>query len=963
MILKPTALLVLLTLFAMSALAVEVPLTVANRGKAERWELAGGGVPMPLGAEKDTDKFRVLDAAGKPVPAQFTVLCRWPSDKSIRWVLVQFPAKLAGGAAGEFKLKTDGADAAPDPKWQVKVTDGADAVTVDTGVLRFTVRKKGFALFDTVEVLDGEKATAVAGPAASGAGAEIEAEGREPVTMGACAESDVALEDAGPLRATVRARGVHKDAAGKVLFSYLVRMYAVAGSRSVRVQYTFTCDKAKFPDEEIKLKRVTLLLKPAIGNNVQLSGVDPRGPRKLAPGSRLATDPIIADGGGERTYEGPAVFTAAGKGVGAAAAVRWFWQTRPKSMELAGGSLRVNLIDARAEKEPVYYYPGMAKTHDVLFRFSGPGESLDSEASLAAFGRPFFVKCPPEWYCQKTLSCGRLVSSDYGGYLPKLQGARKVIDDGYAEQIRTIRELRTKVVDKKRGVDSYYVVHFGDGFHHLKQSGHTGVEWDNCYYSYTHILAMQYLRSGDDLFLDTLREATAFESDVTFVWHPASYGAPRVNPGAYHIGAFSGWGKRWVSYTYNFYKPIGMLECFFLTGDRRLQEAGTANAEWMLTHNGYGMLNNPRSCGAGCRAAVHAYLATGNEDFLQVARMLALYAVNMHKTFRHFAPVPNSIFMAPNALEGLCVYHEITGDEELGKYIAEMVENHFKKFCKSHSSLVYGYMMFYAASVKEDEAMRNQMIDGMGALSRFGVRKGNHAVKDFSANRRGLPLMMWYMTDLAKKPTPWAGKVDLGPMPVREAACPRIKAPTIDGRADAREWEQAAELKLIRDPNPRGKLDSPGVLRVGHDGDKLYVLVKVEEPLLKEIKITVTEENGPVFKDDCVELHISPIPRRVGLKLIVNSAGVRATRARGFDSKKWTAPEPGAYPVKAGKWEKGWLLEIAVPFDKLPLKSKPNVGDEIGFNCNRFRQVGNHESSTWFGTSNQVDSIGTLKLK
>jgi hypothetical protein len=101
----------------------------------------------------------------------------------------------------------------------------------------------------------------------------------------------------------------------------------------------------------------------------------------------------------------------------------------------------------------------------------------------------------------------------------------------------------------------------------------------------------------------------------------------------------------------------------------------------------------------------------------------------------------------------------------------------------------------------------------------------------------------------------------------------------------------------------------------------------------------------------------------VGLKLIVNSAGVRATRARGFDRKKWTAPEPSAYPVKAGKWEKGWLLEIAVPFDKLPLKSKPNAGDEIGFNCNRFRQVGNHESSTWFGTSNQVDSIGALKLK
>ncbi|MHC4915809.1 MAG: exo-rhamnogalacturonan lyase family protein [Planctomycetota bacterium] len=960
--LKCPALLAVLALVALSARAVEVPLTVTNRGKAERWELAGGGVPMPMGAEKDTEKFRVLDAAGKAVPAQFTVLCRWPSDMSIRWVLVQFPAKLAGGATGKFKLKTDGGTAAPDPKWKVKVTDGADAVTVDTGVLRFSAKKKGFALFDTVDVLDGGKATRVAGPGAAGAGVEIEADGRAKATMAACAESDVALEDVGPLRASVRARGVHKDEAGKTLFSYLVRMYAVAGSRAVRVQYTFTCDKARWPGEEIRVRRVSMLVKPAIGGNVQVSGTDPEGKRKLAPGSRLATSPISADGPAG-VFDGPAALSAAGKGVGAAAAVRWFWQTRPKSMELSGGNLSVNVVDARTEKEPVYYYPGMAKTHDVLFRFSGPGESLDTEASLAGFQKPFFVKCPPEWYCQKTLSCGRLVSSDYTGYLRNLQAARKVIDDGFAAQIRTIRRLRAKVIDRKRGMNSYHVVHFGDGFHHLKKSGHTGVEWDNCYYSYTHILAMQYLRSGDDLFLDTLREATAYESDVSFVWHPASYGAPRVNPGAYHVGAFSGWGKRWASYTYNFYKPIGMLECFFLTGDRRLQEAGVANAEWMLTHNGYGMLNNPRSCGAGCRAAVHAYLATGNEDFLHVARMLALYAVNMHKTFTHFAPVQNSIFMAPNALEGLCVYHEITGDDELGKYIAEMVENHFKRFCKNPSSLVYGYMMFYAAAVKEDEPMRNQMIAGMGGLSRFGVRKGNHAVKDFSANRRGLPLMMWYMTDLAGKPTPWAGKIDLGPMPVREAECPRMDAPTIDGRADAREWASAAELKLIHDPNPRAKLDSPGVLRVGHDGSKLYVLVKVEEPLLKEIKTTITEENGPVFKDDCVELHISPVPRRVGLKLIVNSAGVRATRSRGFDRKKWKAPEPSAFPVKAGKWEKGWLLEITVPFDKLPLKGKPKVGEEIGFNCNRFRQVGNHESSTWFGTSNQVDSIGTLKLK
>jgi PcRGLX-like protein central beta sandwich domain/Carbohydrate family 9 binding domain-like len=950
-------------LAASPAPALEVPLTVSNRGPADRTELAAGGIPLPLSALKDTKTLRVLNAEGKCVPAQFTVLNRWPSDKSLRWVLVQFPATIETGKSASFTLKTDVSIAAPKPEYALKISEDKERITVDTGVMRFSVKKAGFALFDTVELIDGGKTIPLAGPGACGSGAVLSTSSGQTVSMAAAKNTEVKLEDAGPLRTTILATGRHAGKDGKELFDFRLRIYAVAGSRNVRVQYVFTRSQGKWPMEHTALKQISLTFKPLNPDVAKSRILNPDGEKN---GTILRTKSFTADENQQKRFlTGAAGITLPSTTASSvSASVRWFWQSRPKSLEVTPeGLLVINLIDARNEKEPINFYPGMAKTHDLLFRFDGAGKSMDSVASVAGFQHPLFVKCPAEWYSQKTLSLGRLVSADYKGYLPELQSTRKIIDDGFQKQIRVIRKNRSRVFDNPRGMDSYHVIHFGDGFHHKKKSGHTGIEWDNCYYSYTHLLAMQYARTADDLFLDTLMEATTFESDISFIWHQSRLGAPRVNPGAYHIGAFSGWGKRFSSGTYNFYKPIGMLECFYLTGDRHMQEAGLHNLNWMLKHNGYGMLNNPRNCGAGCRAAVHGYLATGNIDFLHVARIFSMYAITMHKTFGHFASVPNSIFMAPNALEGLCVYQEFTGDPELGAYIDAMVNNHFQRFCKKPASLVYGYMMFFSAYYSGNKSIQKTMIDGMSALRGFGVRKGNHAIKDFSANRRSVPLLMWYFSDLAAKPTPWAGKIDLGPLPQRQADCPVVKTPTIDGKVSAGEWQNATEIKLIHDPNPRDKLLAPTTLRVGHDAKNLYVLVMAEEPLMPKLKTSITEENGPVFRDDCVEIHISPVPRRLGIKLIINAAGVRAIRSRGFERKKYKAPATDNYPVKAGRWEKGWLLEVAFPFDKLPLKKTPQAGDKLGFNCNRFRCPDNGENSTWFGTSNQIDSIGTLIIK
>jgi hypothetical protein len=581
--------------------------------------------------------------------------------------------------------------------------------------------------------------------------------------MGAAPPSRIAVEDAGPLRATILAEGRHADKKGNTLFDYQVRIYATAGSRAVRVQYVMIRNKGEWPAEQTDIKHVYLKYVPTPGARVTRSVIGPKGEQIAENDSEmiLRLESLIRPGGGgERFYEGPAVASVRQRGDrGHMASVRWFWQLRPKSMEVARrGGLTISLIDARAEgAEPVHFYPGMSKTHDMLFHFIGPGPSNDTEHTAAGFQHPFFVKCPPEWYCQKTLSLGRLVSADYKGYLPELKGIRKKMDDSFVDQISWTRKARRRTVDKKRDIDSHTVIHFGDGFHHFFGSDHKKVQWDNCYYSYTHMLAMQYARTGDDLYLDTLREAATFEGDIAIVWHERNPGAPRVNPGAYHIGGFAPW-RRFASSTWNFYKPIGMLELYYLTGDRRHKEAGELNARWMLSHNGYCLLSNPRSCGAGIRAAVHGYLATGEKGFLEVGRRTAMNAAGMQRTFGHFGAIKNARWMAPNALEGLCVYHELTGDEVLTEILPAMVRENHRKFGRGPAALNYAYMNLYVAWLADDTAWRDEVLKALAARkSGCRIKRGEHAIKDFSLGHRGVPLAMWYLSDLAGKPTPWAG--------------------------------------------------------------------------------------------------------------------------------------------------------------------------------------------------------------
>jgi len=95
----------------------------------------------------------LADAAGKAAPAQFTKLAGY-DDGSVQWALLDVVVdKLAANGEAKFAIRKGG----PGPGTgglakSLEITETADAVTVDTGAVRFVVNKREFALFDEVTV-------------------------------------------------------------------------------------------------------------------------------------------------------------------------------------------------------------------------------------------------------------------------------------------------------------------------------------------------------------------------------------------------------------------------------------------------------------------------------------------------------------------------------------------------------------------------------------------------------------------------------------------------------------------------------------------------------------------------------------------------------------------------------------------------------------------------------------------
>ncbi|MBI3986648.1 MAG: hypothetical protein HY343_07000 [Lentisphaerae bacterium] len=124
-----------------------VALRVDNSAPYERIaEPVTSGIPLPrVLAITDPNEMVLLDAAGNPVAAQYTVTARWggaPNDatRPIRWLLADFQASVPAGGTSVYTLARG--RLLPPPG--IGVADHEGGVAIDTGGATFIIGPAGW---------------------------------------------------------------------------------------------------------------------------------------------------------------------------------------------------------------------------------------------------------------------------------------------------------------------------------------------------------------------------------------------------------------------------------------------------------------------------------------------------------------------------------------------------------------------------------------------------------------------------------------------------------------------------------------------------------------------------------------------------------------------------------------------------------------------------------------------------
>ncbi len=439
--------------------ARDVALWTAPGADAEA-PLVSGGIPFPKGALGDPADVRLRDDSGA-VPLQTKPLAYWP-DRSIKWLFLTFPAdggKVTGDAAGQATVPFDltrrdgskkrysvdyGGDADPGaPAAALRATQEGDTVEIDTGPLQLEIGTGEEWLRSAV--LNGKQMLA------SGARSYVDfLRAEEPY---ACATTHaqgrpddglfvaerIDLEEAGPLRATVRVEGM---TGSEEPMRVVLRLEAYAGRSVVRV---FQSVEFLQEDPRIAFVRRMGIDLPVAGlrePRVTVGGQDR--PVVIGPGRRAGIRQhshlgytAWSQAEGERfqrvvesKHRCRGWLELASAEGGVAVALRDMWQQFPNELVADLDTSRLTIafwpesgpvMDVRRYSNYPHqsqgescspqsswvaetWYPndcfvGVSKTHEALLYFHGPETTPQTVDSVVAdFQRPPLVYAGPKWY-------------------------------------------------------------------------------------------------------------------------------------------------------------------------------------------------------------------------------------------------------------------------------------------------------------------------------------------------------------------------------------------------------------------------------------------------------------------------------------------------------------------------------------------------------------------------------------
>jgi hypothetical protein len=363
------------------------------------------GVPFPKGTLWQQDQVRLIDAGGTEIPVRTVVRSRWGHhpQSSIRWLGIDLQAAPAAAwwpdrkaiyATLEYGPRVKPSPAGP--SLTVSATSGG--VGVDTGPLQFTVRRKGFNLFDTL-ALNGKPALA---PTPGHGPYLVDHEGSV-YRAANDLDCDVSVEEQTGLRAVIRVEGwyVRDGATGRVaravaptdrLCKFITRIEAYAGKPYVRVLHTWVLT---YDSHSVRLRDVGISL-PLAGASRAVFGQEVGEPLAFgieADGLRLVQHLPhafgVESGKGKPLAEGRhsdgwvlAETASAGR---IAISHRDTWQRFPKELEVLPDALKLHVWPAHGRDHPEIDPLRHEEIHKLWFAHQG------RELNLAQPWETFFA--------------------------------------------------------------------------------------------------------------------------------------------------------------------------------------------------------------------------------------------------------------------------------------------------------------------------------------------------------------------------------------------------------------------------------------------------------------------------------------------------------------------------------------------------------------------------------------------
>ncbi len=145
-------------------------------------------------------------------------------------------------------------------------------------------------------------------------------------------------------------------------------------------------------------------------------------------------------------------------------------------------------------------------------------------------------------------------------------------------------------------------------------------------------------------------------------------------------------------------------------------------------------------------------------------------------------------------------------------------------------------------------------------------------------------------------------------------------APVVDGKIEPQEWRGAAVLSDFITLGGEALPALPTTVYLCYDEQALYVGAKLFDPQPNQLRTEVTERDGEVWRDDCLELFMDTVGERKNYAhLVVNPLGTR------YDSFDRVVTEDFQWHVATSVDEDGWGVEIILPFAN---QITPQPGDQ-----------------------------------